>query len=56
MKTYTLCDGPGPNPDCPALVIHDDGSAEIGEDKEGVGTCHLTKRQFALLKDAIQTL
>ncbi|MFH1722189.1 MAG: hypothetical protein ABH950_06265 [Candidatus Altiarchaeota archaeon] len=55
MRTYTLCDGPGPNPDCPQLTINDDGSAVIGEDKEGVGICRLNKKQFNSLKKIIQS-
>ena len=56
MKILTLCDGPGPNPDCPQLIMNDDGSALIGEDKEGVGLCRLDKDQFDKLKEAIRAI
>ena len=56
MDVYTLCSGPGPNQNCPQLFINDDGSAVIGEDKEGVGVCRLDKNQFENLKKTIQEL
>ena len=56
MKVITLCSGPGPNPNCPQLVVNDDGSAVIGEDKEGVGICQLDKNQFEKLKESINAL
>ena len=56
MKLYNLCDGPGPNPKCPQLVVNNDGSAIIGEEKEGIGLCYLDKRQFERLKQAIKRL
>lgn len=56
MKSVTLCDGPGPNPDCPQLVVNEDGSAIIGEEKDGVGICRLDKKQFEILKSEIKKL
>jgi hypothetical protein len=56
VKILALCDGPGPNPDCPQLIMNDDGSALIGEDKEGVGLCRLDKDQFDKLKEAIRAI
>jgi len=56
VKTFTLCDGPGPNPDCPQLIMNDDGSAVIGENKEGVGLCRLDKHQFEKLKETIKSM
>ena len=50
MKRVILCNGPGPNPNCPLLVVNDDGSAIIGEAKEGVGVCNLKREQFEALK------
>jgi hypothetical protein len=56
MKVTTLCSGPGPNPNCPQLIVNDDGSAVIGEDKDGIGLCHLDKNQFEELKKTIKSL
>ncbi|MBD3389290.1 MAG: hypothetical protein GF416_09335 [Candidatus Altiarchaeales archaeon] len=56
MKVLNLCDGPGPNPNCPQLIVNDNGSAIIGEDREGIGLCHLNKDQFEKLKEAIKSL
>jgi|GEM_PF-1240407 len=56
MKVLTLCDGPGPNKECPQLIINDDGSAIIGENKEDVGICKLDKNQFDRLKESIKSL
>lgn len=56
MKTFTLCSGPGPNPNCPQLIINEDGSALIGENKEGVGVCRLDKTQFEKLRETLNSL
>jgi len=56
MKKYILCSGPGPNPECPALVINEDGSVVIGEEKEGVGVCRLSRQQFEALKKIIKSI
>jgi len=56
MELYNLCSGPGPNPNCPQLVIKKDGSAIIGEEKEGIGLCYLDKDQFENLKQTIKKL
>lgn len=55
MKAFNLCSGPGPNPECPQLIVNDDGSAIIGEDKEGIGLCRLDKDQFNRLKEIIKS-
>ena len=56
MDVFTLCTGPGPNPACPQLVVNDDGSAIIGEDREDIGLCRLDKTQFEKLKETIKFL
>ena len=56
MKVLTLCSGPGPNPNCPQLIVNEDGSAIIGEDKEGIGLCHLDKDQFEKLRKTLESL
>jgi len=56
MKVLNLCSGPGPNPNCPQLIVNENGSAIIGEDKDGIGLCHLDKDQFKKLKETIKSL
>ena len=38
------------------MIINDDGSAIIGENKEDVGICKLDKNQFDRLKESIKSL
>ncbi len=56
MKAITLCSEYGPNPNCLQLVVNDDGSAIIGENKEGIGVCRLDKNQFEKLRAALNSL